>query len=186
MTEIIIPLTIGYNYISFPATSSDNFDTIFINSGIKSYILLFNKHNPITQQYEPVNYFEYIEEGRGYILLISPLISPPTPSQIIYDGIEYQITFDQIKLHLLNGWNLIGTGSNTIFPISWCKILDPIKENLQIYQLDPKKAYWINYDDCNPPRFNIELAISITVLSLFIYSIWKQEKRSHINQTKNI
>ncbi len=57
----------GRNYISFPATSSDNFDTIFTNSGIKDNISKFFTYDPIlgyTDEklgYTDVSYFDYID-----------------------------------------------------------------------------------------------------------------------------
>lgn len=68
MTQIIISLLQGDNFISFPATSPDNFETIFTSSGIINNIPEngFTRFNPMTQSTEPVKYTEHIEKGAGY------------------------------------------------------------------------------------------------------------------------
>lgn len=148
-----ISLIAGRNYISFPATFSENFGTIFTTSGIKSNIIKFFTYDSILG-YTDVSDFEYIDKGRGYILDID------VPGDIIYAGIEYTMTFDELRSHLLPaGWNLVGAGSNIITPLSWCRILDP-HYNV-VTQLEPTKAYWINYDDCLQPTFNTESVLYV-------------------------
>lgn len=155
MTQIEIPLVQGDNYISFPATSPDNFETIFTSSGIINNIPEngFIKFNPVTQSREPVKYTEYIEKGVGYDLYVN------SPTSLIYNGTEYTMTFDELRSHLLPGWNLVGVGSNIIMSLNWCRILDPYY-NL-VTQLEPMNAYLIYHDDCIQPTFNAESALYI-------------------------
>lgn len=171
MTPITIPLHQGDNYISFPATSVDNFETIFTNAGIINNIPEngFLKLNPITKIQQPVLYTEYIVRGTAYDLYINE------PAQLTYDGIEYTMTFDQLKSHLLHGWNFIGIGSNTITPSGWCKILD--SDYNTVTMLEPKNAYWIYYDDCmQPSGASIGEAIGFTVSCLFLIYMLKEFK----------
>jgi hypothetical protein len=146
MTQIEIPLTIGDNYISFPATSTNTINDILTSSGIKANISKFIKWDSIQQKEVPVatDDTEYIEEGRGYYLYIT------SPGTIIYDGTEYSITYDQFISHIVQGWNLLGIGKDTIVPQTWCKIIDPIT-SLPITILQSGHSYWVNYSDCIQP-----------------------------------
>lgn len=155
MTQITIPLAQGDNFISFPATSPDNFDTIFTSSGIINDIQEngFTRFNPIKQSMEPVKYIEHIEKGVGYDLYVN------SPTTLIYSGTEYTMTFDELQSRLLPGWNLVGTGYNIITPLSWCKILDPYYN--VVTQLKPMNAYLIYNNDCIRPIFNVESVLYV-------------------------
>ena len=148
MTEIV--LTEGDNYISFPATSPYDFETIFTSSGIINDIPEngFIKFNPVTQSLEPVKYTEHIEKGIGYDLYVN------SPRNLIYSGTEYTMTFEELRSRILPGWNLVGTGSNIITPLSWCRVLDPYYNG--VTQLEPMKSYLIYYDNCAQPTLNAE------------------------------
>lgn len=147
-----ISLIAGPNHISFPATSSDNFGTIFTMSGIKANIIRFLTHDPILG-YTDVSDFEYIDKGRGYILDIT------APGDIIYDGIEYILTFDQLKSRLVEGLNFVGPGSVPITPPYWCIVRDI--DSVPVTKLEPMNAYLIYYDNCLQPTFNAESALYI-------------------------
>jgi hypothetical protein len=154
MTEIVIPLTEGYNFISFPSASVYAFGDILTSSTIKDKITKFIKYHPILGEI-PILDSDHIEEGIGYRLYIT------IPGSIIYESIgDYYITFDQLKSRILKGWNLLATGNNTIILPSWCNVIDA---NTGIYatRLEPMKAYWINYDDCLQPTFNAESALYV-------------------------
>lgn len=167
MTIITIPLVQGPNYISFPATSSDNFDTIFTGSGIINNIPenQFTKLNHLTQMMEPVNYNEYIQKGIGYKLYVN------SPANIIYDGTEFTMTFDELASIILPGWNLIGTGSNTIIPLNWCKTFDPYYN--VVTHLYPMNAYWIYYDFCKPsPGIGSSAFTAIAALGTVLFTYY--------------
>lgn len=169
-TQIIIPIKIGDNYISFPATSIDNFETILTNSQIKNSIDKFIKFDPMLQEEKPINYLtDYIEKGRGYY------IHSAVDGSIIYDGIEYALTFDQLISQIFTGWNLIGVGSIPIIPLSWCKVIDP-ETLFPVSIFEPTKAYWINYDDCKKIGPSLESALAITTGILFTYWLLKDFK----------
>ena len=171
MTTITIPLIQGRtNYISFPATSSDNFETIFTSSGIINDIPenRFTKFNPRTQSMEPVNYTNHIEKGVGYEIFVN------SPANIIYEGIEFTMTFDEITPRLLPGWNLIGVGTNIMIPLGWCKIFD--SDNNVVTQLYPMRAYWINDDHCTKPTMSYGTSIAIIASTLVAFAILKQYK----------
>ncbi len=155
MTEITIPLVEGNNYISFPGTSPDNFETIFTAAGIIDNIPEngFMTFNPITQLTEPVKYTEHIQKGVGYDLYFSSSV----PTDLIYTGTEYTMTFDELNSSLLPGWNLVGVGSNTVIPQDWCKVLDPYRNIVTILQ--PTNAYWIYQGDCIKPTFDTGTAL---------------------------
>lgn len=165
MTNIEIPLNKGYNYISFPAISADDFGTIFTNSGISGIIEYFRKYDPASSQWIDVNDIEFIEEARGYLLSVT------STGTITYEGIEYSITFDQFKLHVLNGWNFLGTGSNILIPKNWCKIIDP-KTSLPVAQIEPTHAYWVDSDECKEPIFNTQLFLSLLSLGVITTSLF--------------
>lgn len=149
-----IDLTEGDNFISFPSASADSFGDIFTSSTIKDEITKFVKYHPILGEI-PVSDSEHIEEGIGYHIYIT------IPGSIIYDSIgDYYITFDQLKSRILKGWNLLATGNNTIILPSWCNVIDA-NTRFPAIQLEPKKAYWINYDDCTKPIFNAGSVLSI-------------------------
>ncbi len=172
MTQITISLNQGDNYISFPATSTDNFETIFTNAGIINNIPEngFLRFNPITQISEPVEYSKYIEKGMGYDLYMNE------PAQLTYDGTEYTMIFDEFRSNLFPGWNLVGTGSNNIISSSWCKITDP-ETLLPTTILEPKKSYYIYYDNCLPPStMAIGSILGFTVSSLFLIYMLKEFK----------
>ena len=169
----------GRNYISFPATSSDNFGKIFTDSGIKTSIQQFSTYNPILNDWlyiistipaisipqVDISDIEYIDKGRGYILDIS------TSGQIIYSGEEYILTFNDIRSMLVEGWNLIGTGSLAVTSSNWCRIVDA-DTGFPIKQLQPGKAYWIFYNDCQPPIVDPLIIIFGTGLAISILSLW--------------
>lgn len=145
MTEIV--LTEGDNFISFPSTSADTFGDILTSSMIKDKITKFVKYHPILGEI-PVTDSDFIEEGIGYYLYIT------IPGSIIYDSTgDYYITFNQLKSRILKGWNLLATGNNTITLPSWCNVIEA-NTGIHVSQLEPMKAYWINYDDCLQPTFN--------------------------------
>lgn len=165
MAPISISLITGRNYISFPATSTDNFGTIFIVSGIKDNIILFQTYDTILGNFTLISDFEYIEPGRGYII---DVISPGT---ITYDGIEYTLSFDQFKSRLIEGWNLVGTGSNSIYIPGWCKILDPIT-NFPVTKIDSTRSYWVNYFNCLEPKTETVILISAIGLGIALLSLY--------------
>ncbi len=170
LTEI--PLTIGDNFISFPATSSSTINDILTSSGIKGNILKFIKWDSIQQKEIPIviDGIEYIEEGRGYYVYVT------SPGTIAYDGTEYTTTFDQLKSRIVKGWNLLGVGKDTIIPQTWCKIQDPITL-LPVTILQPNHSYWINYDECVQPRgADIGSILGFTVSSLFLIYMLKEFK----------
>ncbi len=177
MTSVTIHLVQGQNFISFPASSAYNFSTIFTDSGIINDIgadlsanKTFYRYDPISNDYILINLdAAYIEEGKGYYLYI---ISTH-PGNIVYDGIEYSITFDQFKSRIVKGWNLLGVGKDPVVPQTWCKILDPIT-NAPVTILEPTKSYMVNYDDCITPKFNVELAISVVSIIFFSYLVYRE------------
>lgn len=154
MTLITIQLVQGQNYISFPASSTYNFRTIFTNSGVMNDIGTDAFQNKMFYRYDPIlnNYIiidldtGYIEQGRGYYLYVTSA----TPGVITYDGIEYTLTFDQFKSRIIKGWNILGVGKDAIVPQTWCKILDPITMT-PVTILEPKRSYLVNYDECIQP-----------------------------------
>ena len=151
MTEIV--LTEGDNFISFPSTSAYTFGDILTSSMIKD-ITKFVKYHPILGEI-PISDSDHIEEGIGYYLYIT------IPGSIIYDSIrDYYITFDQLKSRILKGWNLLAAGNNTITIPSWCNVIEA-NTGIHTSRLEPMKAYWINYDDCLQPTFNVESALYI-------------------------
>lgn len=163
MTQITIPLIAGRNYISFPAISSDNFEGIFISSGIMDNIEKFFTYDAISGWMD-VSCFEYIKEGRGYILDMT------NPGDIIYDGIEYTLTFDQLKSRILEGWNLVGPGAVPIASPFWCRAID-MKTGSSVTQLEPKNAYLIYYYSCIAPKGEPVLLISSFSLGIAIISL---------------
>jgi hypothetical protein len=171
MTHIEIPLVLGYNFISFRATSSMTINEILTSSGIKSNISIFTKWDAIQPAYIQVDIdgTEYIEEGRGYCIYIT------SPGTIAYEGIEYTMTFDQFKSHIIQGWNLLGTGKYVIFPQAWCKIIDPITR-LPVTILSPNYSYWVHYGDCIKPTMSYGTSIAIIASSLVAFAILKQFK----------
>ena len=76
MTQIEIPLTLGDNFISFPATSTSTINEILTLSGIKANISKFIKWDSIQQKEIPIDIdgIEYIEEVRGYYLHITCIL----------------------------------------------------------------------------------------------------------------
>lgn len=183
MTEITIPLTQGKNYISFPALPSPfptyNFRTIFTSSGTINDIGTDPSGNKMFYRYDPMlgNYVlididtEYIEEGKGYYLYITSI----SPHNIVYEGTEYSITFDQFKSKIIKGWNLLGVGKDAIVPTSWCKILDPITDT-QVVILKPTKSYMVNYDECTVSEMGFESMIVIMASALVSFEILKEFK----------
>lgn len=155
MAIITIQLVQGQNYISFPASSIYNFRTIFTNSGIMNDIMTDTSGNKLFYRYDPIFKKDlvlidldsgFIEQGNGYLLYV---ISE-SPGIIIYDGIEYTVTFDQFKSRIVQGWNLLGVGKDSIVPQTWCKIFDPTTMT-PVTILEPKRAYLVNYDECIQP-----------------------------------
>lgn len=165
MTEISIPLTTGRNFISFPAASANNFGTIFTTSGIKGDIVSFQTYDAILGYFVTISDFEYIEQGRGYILDMA------SPGTITYDGIEYILTFDQFKLRLIQGWNLVGAGASPISLPNWCKILDPTI-GIPIDRIESKRSYWVNYYNCLVPTTEPLLLIAILSLAVATTSLY--------------
>lgn len=180
MKQITINIIQGRNYISFPAISSDNFGKIFTDSGIKASIQQFSTYNPILNDWlyiistipaipipqVDISDTEYIDKGRGYILDIS------TSGQIIYSGEEYILTFNDIRSMLVEGWNLIGIGSLAVTSSNWCRIVDAADPGFPISQLQPGKAYWISYNNCQPPIVDPLILIFGTGLAISILSLW--------------
>jgi hypothetical protein len=153
MTIITIALSQGENFISFPATSNDNFETIFTNSEVINHIVQngFIKFNPIMNAFENVNLTRYIEKGVGYDIIVDT-----SGLNITYDGTEYNLSFAQLSSNLLPGWNLIGSGSNLVKPLDWCRVLDPVDYYSNIITtLFPTKAYWVFQSNCTKPTINI-------------------------------
>ena len=171
MTQIHIPLTLGDNFISFPATSTGTINEILTSSGVKANISKFIKWDSIQQKEISIDIdgIEYIEEGRGYYLYIT------SPGTIIYEGTEYTITFEQFKSRIVQEWNLLGTGKDIIIPQTWCKIVDPIT-SLPVTILQPNHSYWINYDECTKPTTSAVVTIGIIASVLVTISILKQFK----------
>jgi len=169
MTTITIPLQEGVNYISFPATSTSNFLSIFTSSTILNNILNFKRFNPMLQDYEVVLFTDLIQKGVGYYIDVN------IKSNIIYDGIEYTLIFDDIKSSLFRGWNLIGPGNTVIVQPNWCKIVDPVTD-IPVTELDPMKAYWVSNDDCVEPTINIGDTIVYASSFLFLYWMVKELK----------
>ena len=152
---VTILLTEGDNFLSFPSSSTNTIGDILTSSTIKDKITKFIKYHPILGEI-PITDSDHIEEGIGYYIYI--IIS----GSIIYDSIEdYQVTFDQLKLRILNGWNLLATGNNILIIPSWCNVIDA-NTGLPTTQLEPTKAYWINSTECIQPTFDAE-----SVLYLF-------------------
>ena len=179
MTYIEIPLTPGYNYISFRATSSMTINEILISSGIKSNISIFTKWDSVQQTYlnVDINNIEYIEEGRGYCIYIT------SPGTIAYEGTEYSMTFDQFKSRIVQGWNLLGTGKDIIVLQAWCRVIDPLT-GLPVIILLPNYSYWVHYGDCiQPSSTSFGSALGFTVSALFLIYMLKEFK---VFQTPNV
>lgn len=154
MTQITIPLVQGVNFLSFPSSSTNTIGDILTSSTIKDKITKFIKYHPILGEI-PILDSDYIEEGIGYYLYIT------ISESIIYEGItDFYITFDQLKSRILKGWNLLSTGNNTIIIPSWCNVIDA-NTGLNTTQLEPMKAYWINYDNCRQPTFDVESTLFV-------------------------
>lgn len=170
MTQIEIHLTLGDNFISFPATSTSTINEILTSSGIKANIFEFTKWDSIQQKEIPVDIdeIEYIDEGRGYYIYAT------SPGTIIYNGIEYSLTFEQFKSRIVQGWNLLGTGKDIIVPQTWCKIIDPITL-LPVTILQPNHSYWVNYDECAKPEgASAEYALGMVVSGLFLIYLLRE------------
>lgn len=179
-----IPLHVGDNYISFPEAPaiSMNFRQIFTDLVINNIGIdtsgnrKFYKFNPILNNFTIVDLdLEYIEEGRGYLLIAKP-IDTIIPS-IIYDSIKYSIpmTFDRLKSMLLQGWNLVSTNSDILTPPNWCNLIDA-NTRLPATKLEPKNAYWIRYDSCIEYGIGAELILNSVVSILFLYVMLKELK----------
>lgn len=155
MTLITIPLVLGQNYISFPASSTYNFRKIFTDSGVMDNIATDTLENKMLYRYDPIFKNDwvlididlgFIEKGEGYYLYVTSV----PPGVITYDGVEYVITFDQFKSRILRGWNILGVGKDPIVVQTWCKILDPMTMT-PVTILEPKHSYLVNYDECIQP-----------------------------------
>lgn len=176
MTQIEISLTLGDNYISFPATSTSTIHEILTLYGIKANILEFTKWDSIQQKEIPVDIdgIEYIAEGIGYYIFAT------SPGTITYDGTEYTITFDTFKSRIVKDWNLLGTGKDIIVPTSWCKIIDPITL-FPVTVLQPNRAYWVNHSECvQPSGASIESTLGFVVSGLFLIYLLREFKISKI------
>lgn len=185
-TQITINLISGRNYISFPATSPDNFGTIFTDSGIKTNIQQFSTYNSILDYWSPIisgqidiSNIEYIDKGRGYILDIS------TSGQITYSGEEYILTFDDIRSILVEGWNLIGTGSLAVTTPNWCRVIDT-NTGFPITELQPKKAYLVFYNNCQQPVIDPLVVIFGAGLAISILSLWISLKKPKKTDTSDL
>lgn len=166
MARIEIPLTKGQNWISFPEKSADNLDTIFRHSGIERNIAGMFEYDSISSNFLSVNLLSNFGEGIGYHIIANE------SSTIIYDGtpFETKMTFDTLRLLLMRGWNLIGTDDNIINlndRYNWCRVTDPVT-NFGVTQLVPKKAYWIYYDDCQPPKVGLDTLTKVTIIGVAI------------------
>ena len=155
MTLITIPLALGLNYISFPASSTYNFRKIFTDSLVMDNIGTDPLGNKMLYRYDPIFKNDwvlididlgYIEKGEGYYLYVTSA----SPGTITYEGIEYTITFDQFKSRIVKGWNILGVGKDPIVPQTWCKILDPMTMT-PVTILEPKHSYLVNFDECVGP-----------------------------------
>ncbi len=178
-TSITIQLVQGKNYISFPASSESNFRTIFTDSGMINDIGIDTSQNKMFYRYDPIsdNYvlidldLEYIEQGKGYYLYISSI----QPGDIIYEGTEYTMTFEQFKSQIIEGWNLLGVGKDTIVTQLYCKIYDP-KTMIPVIILEPKHSYLVNYDNCMMPTISYGNIIGVTASFLVAVAVLKQFK----------
>jgi len=181
MSTINIPLKIGDNYISFPENSSDSFKTIFTNSGIISNIISFSNFDPMTGRFVEVNPdFEYIQQGRGYLLVMS--IDPSLAGiSLTYDGIPFptSMNFDVLKGMLFKGYNLVGPDSIIIIPSSWCRVLDA-STRMTVTELIPTRAYFIFYDECQlsnvATQYNLPLILSFAMV-LFYVNLFRKEAK---------
>lgn len=175
MIQVEIPLTEGDNYISFPATSTlySNFRELFTDSGMIDNVDILYKYDPMLGDTIPLDLdIYYMEEGKGYILRIKPSDIPI--QHIRYEGIEYTIpmTFDLLRSMLLRGLNLVGVGSTTITLINWCRAIDGKTRSL-VTQLEPKKAYWIYYDECVQPTYNVKSVITVIgAVGTVLFTVW--------------
>ncbi len=174
MTQITIPIRTGPNYISFPATSTETFNTIFISSGIMERILSFKTYDP-TLGLIDVSYYETIEKGKGYILTLD-VISQGTISFI---GEEYSITFNELKSRILRGSNLIGPGNIPITLQPWCRVIDA-DTNIPVNIIEPQHAYWITYADCIQPTTEAFLFISVIGLGIAMISLFVSLRSKNI------
>lgn len=168
-----IPLTKKDNYISFPSTTplGYNFRTLFTDSGIISDISSFYRYDPIQEGGKWITVdmdSESVEKGKGYLISINT-----PPSQIVYDGTDYDMTIEGLRSSLLKGGpNLVGTGSNVLTLPNWCRVIDADAETY-IITLEPMKAYWIYYDDCVEPVFNMESAITVIgTVGTVLFTYW--------------
>lgn len=166
MTQTTIPLVQGENFLSFPSASTDSFGYILTSSTIKDNISNFYKYHPILGPI-PVMDTDHIEEGVGYHLYST------ISGNIIYDSTgDFYITIGRFESRILKGWNLLATGSNTIILPSWCNIIDA-NTGIPVTQLEPTKAYWINYDDCTQPRFGAESALAfIGAIGTVLFTVY--------------
>ena len=171
MTQTTIPLVQGDNFISFPSASTDIFGDILASSTIKDQITTFTKYDPILGKEIGILYSGHIEEGIGYHIYTN------VSGSIIYDSIgDYYITFDQLKSRILKGWNLLATGNNTIIAPLWCNIIDA-NTRLPTTQIEPKKAYWISYDNCIKPTYNIDSALYvISAIGTILFTVYLLRK----------
>lgn len=174
MATINIPLVTGENFISFPEYSNKSFTDIFTDSGIVNSVIGFYKFDTIINNFISVNMqIEFIEQGRGYLLVIGKTTNPILI--ITYEGTKFllSINFDMLKSMLLRGFNLIGVDSSVIVLPTWCRFLDA-STRMQVTQLNPGKAYWIKYsEECTQSNwiidYNVPVLISIAMFFLWTY-----------------
>lgn len=211
MYTINIPLRIGENYISFPEYSTSSFKKIFTDSGIVNDIISFSKFDPIYAKFIEINLdFEYIQQGRGYLLVISDHdampTSTPTPltttnpqlihqiisqidhqiyPQITYQGITYTnpMDFNILQSMLFKGYNLVGPDSNIIVPSGWCKVIDATTR-IPVRQLYPTKAYFVHYDECQisniSNQYGLSLLVSVAMIIFYINLFRKEAKDAEL------
>lgn len=169
MTQISIPLYVGENYVAFPEGSTNNFRTIFTNSGIISDIVTLYRYDPILESFVQINLdLETIQQGRGYILTVS-FTGNPVPT-IVYEGVPFSnsMNFGILKSMLMKGWNLIGTDTNTINVENWCRCIDG-QTGLETHQILPLKSYWISTDECEKSSKDMVLILTLGIFLLSIY-----------------
>lgn len=192
MTQNTIALNIGHNYLSFPESSTDSFKKIFTDSGIINNIVSFSKFDPILSKFTEINSdYEYIQQGRGYLLVIGNYSSNTTPTplitnpQITYQGITYinPMNFNTLQSMLFKGYNLVGPDSNTIESPGWCKVIDATTR-IPAKQLYPTKAYFVHFDECQisniSGQYSLPLIVSILMVVFYLNLFRKEAKEAEL------
>lgn len=185
MTQTIIQLYKGDNWLSFPESSMNTLMQILTNSGIYSNIVAVHIYDPIFSKFDQIDLnISFIEKGKGYHITMLDVGS------IIYEGIPYatKMTFDVLRSSLMRGWNLIGTSDeDIIIPPEWCRVIDA-NTNFQTARIEPMKAYWILYpDECSPvSSWTLPIVISVTSLAIFAYVAFGPEIKGFMRKRKQI